>query len=122
MKIYALYMHPASRSTEAVKLGWSWPGFLFTPFWPLFKKLWVFAVVAWIAVIVSSFFPAEGGGAIFAGVISMATNIWAGIRGNQMRQANLESRGYQLTASNLVAKNPEDALAKGATASALVPS
>ena len=48
MKTFNIYKHP-NGSVEAVKIGFSWPAFVFCGVWLLVKKLWGLAVV-WFAV------------------------------------------------------------------------
>ncbi|WP_226912943.1 hypothetical protein [Halomonas sp. 3D7M] len=46
MKEFKIYMHPAGMH-EAVKQGWSWPGFFFGPIWALVKKYGVWDLSYW---------------------------------------------------------------------------
>jgi len=39
MKQYKIFVNPQG-TCEAVKQGWSWPAFLFTWVWGIFKKMW----------------------------------------------------------------------------------
>jgi hypothetical protein len=39
MKLYRVFESP-SKKPRAIKVGWSWPAFLFSPFWILLKGLW----------------------------------------------------------------------------------
>ena len=39
MHTYRIYTHPA-HTTEAVKIGWSWPGLFLSLLWVLFQCLW----------------------------------------------------------------------------------
>src|SRR3989337_3893601 len=40
MKTFDLYRHP-TLGYEAVKRGFSWPGFFITPLWALSKRMWL---------------------------------------------------------------------------------
>ena len=44
MKKYKIFVNPQG-SSEAVKQGWSWPGFFFNIIWALIKRMWVLGVV-----------------------------------------------------------------------------
>ncbi len=94
---------------EAVKLGWSWPGFLFNGFWALFKKMWVLGIGAIVGVtvlclILDSIIGNVGGGP--AAVIGIVF----GMYGNKWREANLKYRGYDVV-DTVVGSNPEGAIA-----------
>jgi hypothetical protein len=43
MREYKIYKHPTSE-TEAVKVGWSWPAFLFFALWAFAKGLWTVGI------------------------------------------------------------------------------
>jgi hypothetical protein len=47
MKTYNIYVNPQGAG-EAVKQGWSWPGFFFNFIWALIKRIWVLGVVLMI--------------------------------------------------------------------------
>jgi len=44
MKQYRVF-ETESGSVEAVKVGWSWPGFLFTWIWACVKGLWLIGII-----------------------------------------------------------------------------
>ncbi len=46
MKSFKIYENPFGLR-KAVKIGWSWPGFMFAGFWLIAKKLWVIAGIFW---------------------------------------------------------------------------
>lgn len=97
MKTYKIFVSPLGQ-TEAVKQGWSWPGFFFPAIWPLVKKLWGVA----IAFYGSSFFVgvllstagAAARDSVFL-VFGISIQIFLGARGNQLREKNLSARGYE---------------------------
>ena len=51
MKTFKIYEHPAG-NREAVKQGWSWPGFFFGPIWAFVKKMWGLGGVLLLVVII----------------------------------------------------------------------
>ena len=61
MKQYKVYKHP-SGSTEAVKQGWSWPGFFFGFIWAMVKKMWGLGVGVPIGFFVLGFIIGAAGG------------------------------------------------------------
>jgi hypothetical protein len=119
MKTYRIYVNPQG-SSEAVKQGWSWPGFFFNFIWALIKRMWVLGVVLMILSIALGF--AEGtvevsSGKQAASVISAFTSILNlviavvfGVKGNKWREKNLISRGYKYQ-DTVDAQNPEAAIA-----------
>jgi hypothetical protein len=77
MKTYNIYVNPQGAG-EAVKQGWSWPGFFFNFIWALIKRIWVLGVVLMILSFALGF--AEGTievsyGKNAASVISAFTSI-----------------------------------------------
>ena len=120
MKSFKVYTHPVGK-TEVVKIGWSWPGFLFAPFWALVKKLWLHAAIMWGIIIFCSFLAStveEVNGYDFASRtldtvsrgLGVTFAIVCGIKGNKARQDNLLSRGY-VESDVIIARSPEDAIA-----------
>ena len=121
MKQYKVYKHP-SGSTEAVKQGWSWPGFFFDFIWAMVKKMWGLGVGVLIGFFVLGFIiGAAGGGSGGDALINVAAiiaKIIFGVNGNSWREKNLVSRGFELV-DTVTAANPEGAIAlhlKGASA------
>lgn len=114
MKQYKVFTHP-SGTHEAVKQGWSWPGFFFCGFWALFKKMWGVAAALMIGgfalgFVIGLIMPIDTAN-IVVNVILLVVAFVVGANGNQWRESNLLSRGYQ-TASELVeASNPDGAIA-----------
>jgi len=92
MKQFKVFHHP-SYGYEAVKQGWSWPGFLFGPVWALVKKLWFVAIAVSlftlaVAHIMSVFAPP------LVPFASLIPAILVGIVGNQERAKSLSKRGF----------------------------
>lgn len=113
MKLFKLYEHP-TKGIEAVKQGWSWPGFFFVIFWSLFKKLWVVSI-AIIAFLMVLQFGLEMSGASLSTLDNISTisgiviSIYLGMSGNQLREKNLKSRGFECL-GEVSASNPDAAL------------
>lgn len=102
MKTYEIYTSPVG-GIEAVKKGWSWPGFFFTLIWVFVKKLHgLGAGVLIIGVLLTSVSP-FGLGLVFDIIVSL----WLGSSGNAMRVANLKKRGYQV--ANMISEQTDEA-------------
>jgi len=105
MKTFKVYKH-AAKGLEAVKVGFSWPGFLFGIFWMLMKKLWVLSllwfglyVVLGLIKTVTNESEESGAQALVYLLLSagyLALNLLPGLKGNQWREANLLKRGFEL--------------------------
>lgn len=80
---------------EAVKDGWSWPGFFFNWIWAFAKglnKLGALLVIAHLALVVVSLQNELLN--VVAGIVGMAIPVWVGAMGNKMRGQRLEEEGY----------------------------
>ena len=101
MKQYMVFQHPDHR-IEAVKVGWSWPGFFFGPLWALSKGLVLLGCGSWLGLflIVAMIGSASGARPDAAGpVINFLALILAvlfGAVGNSLREKKLTSKGYKL--------------------------
>lgn len=119
MTTYKIFASPL-RKHEAVKQGWSWPGFFFNIIWALVKRMWalgitlsiVFFLLGWIewAIEVQSGEEAALGMRAITIILSFIMAIVFGINGNRWREKNLLSRGFEHK-DTLNADNPEAAIA-----------
>lgn len=136
MKNYKVFKHTDGR-IEAVKQGWSWPGFVLELFglgfiWGLVKKLWLVAILLIIFrvvlfVISNSVTPdlesynnyyeyqramesALNYSLVFL-VIQLGVAIFIGVKGNTFRETDLVKKGYQLIGT-VSALNPDMAVAE----------
>lgn len=118
MKTYKIFVSPLGK-TEAVKQGWSWPGFLFNLIWVLVKKMWVSGISLWglwIGGSLLDIFVFEGSRfAKFSDAVTkygwgIGLPIGLGSGGNLMREHHLVSRGFEFK-DTVQARNPEAALA-----------
>lgn len=123
MKNYNVYKHSDGK-IEAVKKGWSWPGFFFSGIWALIKQLWVVAGLIFGFAIVSNYITMmfeplnyydEEEVMIYLWLsfiftaIQLAIAVYLGAKGNELREANLLKRGYSLL-TNVNAENPDQAI------------
>lgn len=102
MKEFHIYAHPEG-DIEAVKVGWSWPGFFFTGLWALIKRLWTIgaAVLAGLLVVAMATTPGETGGStsmVFNG-LALAISAIFGQFGNAWLEADLGERDYTYRAT-----------------------
>jgi hypothetical protein len=119
MKTFKVYKHP-TRGLEAVKVGFSWTGFIFGIFWMLLKKLWAVALL-WFGLYfvfnlvntVTSQSEESGAQALVYLLLAagyVALNLVPGFKGNQWREANLTKRGFAL-AGTAQTETPDAAIA-----------
>ncbi len=113
MKTFRVYKHP-TQGFEAVKVGFSWPAFFFDMIWMLVKKLWGFAGI-WFCIYVAYAIVdsvIEGPFGIFVLlVVTLAIWLIPGFKGNEWRESNLSSRGYEHV-ETVSANNPDAAIAQ----------
>jgi hypothetical protein len=105
---------------EAVKQGWSWPGFFFTFIWAFIKKMHglggsvlgglAFLLVLFAALELSAREETVNALQALFGVVEIGLAIVFGVNGNRWREFNLASRGYVAKAT-VSAETDESALA-----------
>jgi len=114
MKEFAIYKNPIGQF-EAVKKGFSWPGFFFAAIWAFVKKMWAIGG-ATIGVVFVVFFVLAMAGVdeyslnMFTNIVNLAVALFFGIMGNQLREKNLNDRGFELV-DTVQAANSEGAIA-----------
>jgi len=115
MKQFNVYENPSGMK-EAVKQGWSWPGFFFNWIWCFVKKMsglgfGVLGAYFGIGILSGILEMSEAYGlSIIVNLAGIGVSIWVGSNGNEKRQENLISRGYELK-TTVSASNPEGAIA-----------
>jgi Protein of unknown function (DUF2628) len=110
MNKYKVYKHPIG-DMEAVKQGWSWPAFFLSPFWAMYKKMWVLGVsILMITVFIYSTLGTRASFFSFADVISIFISMFFGMNGNEWRIKSLLTRGYDYI-ETVNASSPEGAIA-----------
>lgn len=113
MKTFRVFHHPA-HGYQAVKIGFSWPGFLFSVIWLLIKKLWrqallVMAAVLLLASIEMYFQNIQT--SVMVLLLEFSIYVFVGVYGNEWRMANLEARGFKVI-DTLEAETPDGAIRK----------
>ncbi len=91
MKTFNIYKHTGG-DLQAVKIGFSWVGFLFAPFWLLIKKLWIEAAVFWFMTIIGVIYENQ-----WIDITILVLYIVAGFMGNERVEKNLINQGYKKT-------------------------
>jgi hypothetical protein len=115
MRQFNIYENP-QKTTVAVKVGWSWPAFLFGVLWAFVKKLWIIGFGVTGIFFLFGIAEALTGGdvlrilSLLQTVLGFAVTLAFGIYGNRWREANLCSRGYELKLTTTAA-NGEGAIA-----------
>ena len=109
MAKYNIYKHE-TYGFEAIKKGYSWPGFFFTWIWALTKKLWVQGVILVPIVFITNtlgialytaqthgFEPNKGdswNNLILTLILLFGPGIFVGIKGNTWRKRSMSKRGF----------------------------
>jgi hypothetical protein len=101
MKEFKVFKHP-NLGFQAVKIGFSWPGFFVTPIWAAQKEMWGYAfavlgMLIFLFMIQLAFAAKQNNGAVILMVLSqLMVFIVVGVQGNEWRLKNLEKRGFKL--------------------------
>ena len=106
MKNFNIYEHD-DEPTQAVKVGWSWPGFFFTWLWAFVKKMPGLGIGLLLLFIITGAYAEDSEG--LSSIIPLAISIWLGLSGNKQREADLTKKGYKHVAE-ITAKRPKRAL------------
>ena len=117
MKTFKVFKHP-HLGYQAVKVGFSWPGFLFSGIWLLIKKLWGHSlIVIPIIILLASLdmFFKNPGTSFMVLLLELGVYIFVGINGNEWYMANLKERGFEHI-DTLQAETPDAAIRKIAKA------
>lgn len=100
MKTFKVFSHP-TLGFQAVKVGFSWPGCLFSFIWAFVKKLWGhgFGILGIniIAALIEKTFEREksDAGTLLMILIQLGVYIFVGMKGNEWRESNLRRRGFE---------------------------
>jgi len=122
MKTYKIFKDPLG-SVQAIKDGWSWPGFFFGAFWALFHRMWWVGLgLMGVATLIILGEDTIGTGVAdgLLNVLSVVVSVGFGIGGNALRVGQQIRRGYEEIAV-VQAANVEMALIQGHAAAATKP-
>jgi hypothetical protein len=114
MKQFKIFKHPAGE-IQAVKQGWCWPAFFFEWIWALFSKMWALGFGVLIGSFILGVVAAMAGASEEAinglsGLLSLILCFVFGVNGNEWREKNLLSRGFDFK-DTVTAANKEGAIA-----------
>ncbi|MGV7235259.1 MAG: DUF2628 domain-containing protein [Nitrosomonadaceae bacterium] len=121
MHKYNVYKHPII-GYEAIKQGFSWPGFFFTWIWAFVKKLWADGVILLLVTVILQglgqvVWARPDGDApvimylLFYSVIIFGPSIYTGFFGNKWRIGSMNNRGYEFECT-VMAGSAEGALSE----------
>jgi hypothetical protein len=113
MKEFAIYRNPLNQF-EAVKRGFSWPGFFFTVIWAFVKKMWSVGLITIGGLFVIGFMMGLSGAdettmTVMNNFLSLVVAVVFGVYGNKLRESNLGDRGYD-PVDTVIANTPEGAI------------
>lgn len=88
---------PEQRLEQAVFLrdGYSWLGFLVPPLWLLWHRLWLEAILAFLAMALFSGLGEALNLPLVGGLLGLLVSLYVGLEGQAMRVAALRRRGWQ---------------------------
>ena len=107
MKNYNVFVSDEAPS-EAIKVGWSWPGFFFTWIWALVKGLYPIAIGILVAYVLAGVYGSGSAGGL-TGIIPLGVGIWLGLKGNKQPEEELLKKGFA-HAAEVTASTPDKAL------------
>ena len=113
MKTFSIYVNEMTKETQAVKNGFSFPGFFFTWIWALIKGMVGLGIGLLIVPFFIGFmlgFILLDVGVILSYFVGIAINIYCGVKGNELVGSSLLSKGFQLK-DTVTSGSPEQALA-----------
>ena len=121
MRVYQIFKHP-EKGFQAVKRGFSWPGFFFTWIWALTRGLWLAGGLIFLSAFVLGIFIQAMGSKnwLFSFTLDILFQLLIGTKGNLWRGNALENLGYRLLGV-INARGPQDALAKVAASGGVIP-
>lgn len=116
MKTFKVFRH-STLGFQAVKVGFSWPGCLFSIIWAFVKKLWghgfgLLGIIVLLALIEKAFENEKSdAGTLLMILIQLGVYIFVGFKGNEWRASNLQKRGFEVV-DTVQAENPDAAIGK----------
>ena len=90
-KNFHIYKNPIGM-VEAIKNGWSWPGFFNSSLWLIYKGMFILALQVFVFFAMFVFFgiPEQ-----IVAVVSIGIGIYFGVNGNRLYRQFLEKQGYK---------------------------
>jgi hypothetical protein len=112
MATFKILQHPAGQ-LQSIKQGWSWPAFFFGVIWLFVVKLWAIGtgvLIGLIVLVVTLPALAPGSSDTLINAAAFAAWVVFGLNGNEWREKNLLSRGFELK-DTVEARNNDEAAA-----------
>jgi len=107
LKTYNIFSHD-EEPPQAVKVGWSWPGFLFTWIWALVKGMRALGIGIFLVFLIAGLNVSNSGDATTT-LVTLAVGFWLGLSGNKQQETHLRGKGYKHVAE-IKAANSKRAL------------
>ena len=114
MNMYKIFRSPLGKM-EAVKQGFSWPGFFFVGIWMLVKGMWSYAGIL-IACLFAFFFVVAMSGidevtfSAIQSMVNLGLGFYCGFKGNELREKYMLEHGFEYK-DTVTAPNSDMALA-----------
>ncbi|EEF60754.1 ABC transporter permease [Pedosphaera parvula] len=121
MQSFEVFKHPDT-GYQAVKRGFSWPGFFFTWIWAFSRRMWLTGIILLLIAlpIVLLFVEVFRENPILALTSALLFMLTVGLRGNGWRSHNLEVRGGRLLGT-MKARDAAEATSKVAASGGTIP-
>ncbi|RVC76271.1 DUF2628 domain-containing protein [Mesorhizobium sp. M4A.F.Ca.ET.022.05.2.1] len=98
MAIYVVMEPPAGRAkadeTTFVRDGFTWLGFLFSPLWLAWHRLWIEAALTFVVMAILSMLGEKLGLAWAGSALSLLVSLYIGLEGQGLLIAALRRRGW----------------------------
>jgi hypothetical protein len=97
MSVYTVHRRGMSKDDVVfVKDGFSWPGFVFTVFWLVYKRMWIVAAIVAAVLIGAPLLGAWSGSAdLVQSLLGLAIGLIIGFEGNDLERWSLARQGYR---------------------------
>ncbi|TIV64822.1 MAG: DUF2628 domain-containing protein, partial [Mesorhizobium sp.] len=98
MAVYVVMTPPAGNNAEDIRFvrdGFTWLGFLFSPLWLAWNRLWMAAVLTFIVMALLSATGEKLGLGWAGSMLSLLVSLYIGFEGQNLRIASLRRRGWR---------------------------
>ena len=112
MKVFAIYKNENTNEFNAVKKGFSWPGFFFGWIWAFVKGLAGIGALLLLWVIISNIIVYSGqdeSASIIISIIGLVIAIIVGSKGNSWREKKLIEKGFKYI-DDITSNSPDVAI------------
>ncbi len=119
MRVYEIFRR-SDQSLQAVKRGFSWPGFCFSWAWAWSRRLWFPGMLLFLASIPVAVLARSVQEPVYGIVLGLIYSMVTGFKGNSWRSRDLENRGCQFLGA-IKARDSQDAVAKVTASGGVIP-